>query len=56
MDTAVLASSLPISRNQRGKGLTSSIRMFPISRSYTIESEDCMPLKSWIIAIRPGVT
>ena len=50
----VPASSFEVRSHQRGNGLTSSVRIPPVSRSYTIVSEDCMPLKSWIIAISPG--
>jgi len=42
-DSAVPATSLQASSTQRGNGAVSRSRITPISRSYTIESEDCMP-------------
>ena len=54
-DTATPPTSFARRRNQRGNGLVKSTRIEPTSRSYTIESDDCMPLKSWIITASPGV-
>src|SRR5215510_2388948 len=45
-ETAVPAISFEERRYQRGNGLTNNVRMLPISRSYTIESDDCIPLNS----------
>ena len=55
VDTVTPANSRDTSKNQRGSGVVNSTRMEPISRSYTMDSEVCMPLNSWIIATRPGV-
>ena len=49
-----VAASLQNSNHQRGNGAVSSNRINPISRSYTIASDDCMPLNSSTMPIRPG--
>ena len=48
------ANNFEHNRNHLGIGLTSIVFMLPISLSYTIERELCIPLKSCIIAIKPG--
>ena len=53
-DRQVPASSLNASSQPRGSGAVSSRRITPISRSYTMDSELCMPLNSATMASRPG--
>ena len=53
-DSTAPPSSLQARIHQRGKGAVSSRRITPISRSYTMASELCMPLNSATIPSRPG--
>ncbi len=55
-DSTVPAASLQPSSQLRGSGAVSSSRITPISRSYTMASDDCMPLNSAIMASSPGAT
>ncbi len=55
-ESNVPAASLQASSQALGSGAVSSRRITPISRSYTMANEDCMPLNSAIMPSRPGVT
>ncbi|MCY1556153.1 hypothetical protein D9M68_928780 [compost metagenome] len=53
-DRQVPASSLKASNQPRASGAVSKRRITPISRSYTMASDDCMPLNRATMPNRPG--
>ena len=53
-DSMAPAASLQVRIQARGNGAVSSSRIKPISRSYTIAKELCMPLNRAIMPSRPG--
>ncbi len=53
-ESSAVAHSLENSNQGRGSGAVSSSRISPISRSYTIASDDCMPLNSNTMPTSPG--
>ena len=53
-DKNVPDNNFAVSKYQRGRGAVKSSLIIPISRSYTIDREDCMPLKSSTMQVRPG--